>query len=146
LYEAGLCRLPRLLELAQKATCSEKAHVTWYKSLSKLVSLFTLFCFVSNLVLELPSHKVSPTALLTNQMVNQLHKVNELYDDTLNDVISYAFSALDIETSNNKVFTYSKAVKEPDAKWFVEAMQKKPRITSCLIIGRSFCARLFPLA
>ncbi len=43
LHEAGPCVSPRLLELAQKATCSRKAHVTWSKSLPKLVSLFTLF-------------------------------------------------------------------------------------------------------
>jgi hypothetical protein len=43
LHEAGPCISPRLLELARKATCSRKAHVTWSKSLPKLVSLFTLF-------------------------------------------------------------------------------------------------------
>jgi hypothetical protein len=43
----------------------------------------------------------------------------------LNDVISYAFSTLDLDTSNNEVFLYSKAMKEPDAKCFVEAMQKR---------------------
>jgi hypothetical protein len=58
-------------------------------------------------------------------MANRLHEVNELYDGTLNDVISYAFSTPEIDTSNNKVFTYSKAMKEPDANWFIEAMQKE---------------------
>jgi hypothetical protein len=43
----------------------------------------------------------------------------------LNDVICYAFSTLVIDTYNNEVFTYSKAMKEPDAKCFVEAMQKE---------------------
>ncbi len=47
LYKAGLCHLPRLLELVQDAICSEKAHVTWSKSLPKLVSLFTLFFALS---------------------------------------------------------------------------------------------------
>jgi hypothetical protein len=125
LYKAGFHRSPRLLELAQNATCSEKAHVTWSKSLPKLVSLFTLFCFVSNLAPQLPSHKISPTASFTNQMANRLHEVNKLYDGTLNDVISYAFSTLEIDTSNNEVFTYSKAMKEPDANCFIEAMQKE---------------------
>ncbi len=58
-------------------------------------------------------------------MANCLHEVNKLYDGTLNDVISYAFSALEIDTSNKKVFLYSKAMKEPDANGFVEAMQKE---------------------
>jgi hypothetical protein len=58
-------------------------------------------------------------------MANRLHVVNELYDGTLNDIISYAFSALEIDTSNNKVFTYSKAMKESDANCFIEAMQKE---------------------
>ncbi len=125
LHEAGLRHSPRLLELAQNATRSEKAHVTWSKSLPKLVSLFILFCFVSDSAPQLPSHKLSPTALFTNRMANRLHKVNKLYDGTLNDIISYAFSALHIDTSNNEVFTYSKAMKEPDANCFVEAMQKE---------------------
>ena len=58
-------------------------------------------------------------------MANRLHEVNKLYDGTLNDVISYAFSTLEIDTSNNKMFTYSKAMKEPDANCFIEAMQKE---------------------
>jgi hypothetical protein len=66
LHEAGLRRSPRLLELAQNATRSEKAHVTWSKSLPKLVSLFTLFCFVSDSAPQLLSHKLSPTALFTD--------------------------------------------------------------------------------
>jgi hypothetical protein len=43
----------------------------------------------------------------------------------LNNVISYAFSALDLDTSNNEVFTNQKLMKEPDAKCFVEAIQKE---------------------
>jgi hypothetical protein len=58
-------------------------------------------------------------------MANHLHKVNKLYDGTLNGVISYAFSTLEIDTSNNKVFTYSKAMKEPDANCIIEARQKE---------------------
>jgi hypothetical protein len=58
-------------------------------------------------------------------MENHLHEVNKLYDGTLNDVISYAFSALEIDASNNKVFTHSKEMKEPDANCFIEAMQKE---------------------
>ncbi len=66
LYEAGLCRSQSLLELMQNATRSEKAHITWSKSLPKLVSLFTLFCFFSDLAPQLPSHNISPTASFTN--------------------------------------------------------------------------------
>jgi hypothetical protein len=58
-------------------------------------------------------------------MANCLHKVNKLYDNTLNDVISFAFSTLEIDTSNIKVHTYSKVMKEPDANCFIEAMQKE---------------------
>jgi hypothetical protein len=76
LYEAGLCRLPCLLKFAQKATHSEKAHVIWSKSLPKLVSPSTLFCLISDFVLELPSHKISSTASFTNQMANCLHKID----------------------------------------------------------------------
>ncbi len=66
LHKAGLCCLPRLLELAQNAICSEKAHDTWSKSLPKLVSLFTLLCFVRDPAPQLPSHKHTPTASFTN--------------------------------------------------------------------------------
>jgi hypothetical protein len=51
--------------------------------------------------------------------------VNELYDGTLNAVVSYAFSTLDLDTFNNEVFTYTRALQQHDAPQFIQAMRKE---------------------
>jgi hypothetical protein len=58
-------------------------------------------------------------------MISKLNEVNELYDGTLNSVVNYAFSTVDLDMSNNKVFTYTKALQQPDAAQFVDAMKKE---------------------
>ena len=58
-------------------------------------------------------------------MVSCVHELNELYDGTMNTIVSYAFSTVALDMSNNKVFTYTKALQQPDADRFVEAMSKK---------------------
>jgi len=54
-----------------------------------------------------------------------MHEVNELYDGTLNAVVNYAFSTLDLDTSNIEVFTYTKALQQQDAAQFVKAMRRE---------------------
>jgi hypothetical protein len=60
LHESGLRRSPRLKEQAERR--HEKAHVTWATKLPRVVTLFTLFSFVSDykllrrLMLCLPMH------------------------------------------------------------------------------------------
>jgi len=58
-------------------------------------------------------------------MVSHVHELNELYDGTMNTVISYAFSTVALDMSNNEVFTYTKALQQPDFDKFVETMGKE---------------------
>jgi hypothetical protein len=43
----------------------------------------------------------------------------------MNTIVSYAFSTVALDMSNNKVFTYTKVPQQPDADKFVEAMGKE---------------------
>jgi hypothetical protein len=124
LHESGLRRSPRLQELAEQKTKQQaKAHVTWAKKLPPLVTLFTIYSLVSDFRVQMPSIPISPTASFSDRMISKIHEVNELYDGTLNAVVSYAFSTLDLDTSNNEVFTYTKALQQQDASQFVQAMR-----------------------
>jgi hypothetical protein len=114
-----------LKELAeQKGKQQAKAHVTWAKKLPTVVTLFTLFSLVSDFCVQLPSNSLSPSASFTERMILKLNEVNKLYNNTLNSVVNYAFSTVDLDMSNNKVFTYTKALQQPDAAQFVDAMKK----------------------
>jgi len=123
LHESGLRRSPRLKEQAERR--HEKAHVTWASNLPHVVTLFTLFSLVSDYKVTAPSYALSPNASYTDHMVSHIHELNELYDGTMNTVVSYAFSTVALDMSNNEVFTYTKALQQPDADKFVEAMGKE---------------------
>jgi hypothetical protein len=58
-------------------------------------------------------------------MVTRIHEVNELYDGTLNTIHAYTFNTVARDMSNNKIFTYTKAMQQPDVAKFVEAMAKE---------------------
>ena len=73
----------------------------------------------------MPAYNISPSATLAKHAVCCFHEVNELYDDTLNSIYAYAFSTLALDMTNNEVFTYTKAMQQPDAQQFVEAMDKE---------------------
>ena len=64
-------------------------------------------------------------SIAPEKMVSRFHEVNELYDGTLNAVHTYAFSAITLDMSNNEVFTYTKAMQQPDSKQFIDAMAKE---------------------
>ena len=102
LYESGLRRSPRLQE--QAARWQEKAHVTWASKLPRIVTIFTLFSLVSDFKVTAPSYALSPNASYTDRMVSSLHELNELYDGTMNSIVSYAFSTVALDMLNNKVF------------------------------------------
>jgi len=126
LHESGLQRSPRLKEQAElKSKQQAKAHDTWAKKMPTVVTLFTLFSLVSDFCVNMPSNPISPTASFTEQMISKIHEVNELNDGTINSVVNYAFSTLDLDMSNSKVFTYTKALQQPDAAQFVKAMKKE---------------------
>ena len=125
LHEAGLRRSPRLKELEGKRKSTEKAHVTWASSVTKVVTLLSIFSFVSDTRVTLPAYNIAPDATLAEKMVSRFPEVNELYDGTLKAVHTYAFSAITLDMSNNEVFTYTKAMQQPNLKQLIKAMVKE---------------------
>jgi hypothetical protein len=113
-----------LKELADNRQVNVKAHITLASKVTKVVTLLSIFSFVSN-VSNLPSYNISPTATLAEKMVSCFHKVSELYNGTLNAIHPYVFSAVALDMSNNEVFTYTKAMQQPDSVQFIEAMTKE---------------------
>jgi hypothetical protein len=103
----------------------KKAHVTWASNLSRMIMLFTLYSLMSDIKIPMPSYTISLQATFAERAATRFHEVNELYDGMLNIICSYAFSAVALDMSNNKVFTYTKAMQQPDAPQFIEAMSKK---------------------
>jgi len=124
LHEAGLHRSPRLQELEAKKSYM-KAHVTWATKATRVISLFTLYSLVTDVKIDMPAYTISPTATLAECAACRLHEVNELYDGTLNSICAYAFSTITLNMTNNKVFTYTNAMQQPDAPQFIEAMDKE---------------------
>ena len=121
LHEAGLRRSPCLQELEAKKS-TKKAHVTWATKATRVISLFTLYSLVTDVKIDMPAYNISPSATLAERAVCCFHEVNELYGGTLNSICAYAFSTLALDMSNNEVFTYTKAMQQPDASQFIEAM------------------------
>jgi len=125
LHEAGLRRSPRLQELEAKKS-HNKAHVTWATKATRVMSLFTLYSLVTDVKIDMPVYNISPTSTLAECAACCLHKVNELYDSTLNSSIcAYAYSTIALDMTNNEVFTYTKAMQQPDVPHFIEAMDKE---------------------
>ena len=87
--------------------------------------MFTLFSLVTDVKIDKPAYIIFPTATLAEHAVCRFHEVNELYDGTLNSICAHAFSTIALDTTNNKVFTYIKAMHQPDALQFVPAMDKE---------------------
>jgi len=58
-------------------------------------------------------------------MVSRVHELNELYDGMMNSIVAYTFSTVALDMSNNEVSTYTKALQQPDADKFIEAMGKE---------------------
>ena len=86
LHEAGLHQSPRLKELEATKSTKEKAHVTWASKFSRAVMLFMLYSLVSDVKIDMPSYNISPNATFAERAASHLHKVNELYDRTLNSI------------------------------------------------------------
>jgi hypothetical protein len=73
----------------------------------------------------MPAYNISPNATLAERAVCYFHEVNELYDGTLHSICAYAFSTIALDMINNEVFSYTKAMQQPDALQFVEATDKE---------------------
>ncbi len=100
-------------------------HITWASKLPHVITLFTLFLFIGDYKVTAPSYALSFNVTYTDCMVSHTHELNELYDGTLNLIVAYAFSTIALDMSNNEVFTYTKAIQQPDTDQFIEAMQKE---------------------
>ena len=126
LHEAGLRRSPCLQELEAKKS-HKKAYVTWAwaTKATRVISLFTLYSLVTDVKIDMLANNNSPTTTLAECAACRLHKVNELYDGMLNSICAYAFSTIALDMTNNEVFTYTKAMQQPDALQFIEAMDKE---------------------
>ena len=124
LHEAESRQSPCLQESEAKKS-NKKAHVTWATKATQVISLFTLYSLVTDVTIDMPAYNISLSATLAKCAVCRFHKVNELYNGTLNSICAYAFSTLAMDMTNNKVFTYTKAMQQPDAHQFVEAMDKE---------------------
>jgi hypothetical protein len=56
------------------------------------------------------SYTIPPHATLAECAAARLHELNELNDEMLTTFCSYAFSTVAMDMSNNKVFTFIKAM------------------------------------
>ena len=88
-------------------------------SRSYLFGVFSLFALESSVTM--PKHQTNTNGTLTEQVMNQFHGVNELYDDTLN-TIHNSFYSTDITT--NETFPFSEPMKQEDIISFLEKMEK----------------------
>ena len=95
LYQAGLRCSPRLKEMAATSGTNRKARVTFGTTLLKAVSLFTLFSNVKDSIPSMPSYPVIPHTSFTVRAMHCFHGLNELYDNTVNQLHHFAFSTLD---------------------------------------------------
>ena len=80
--------------------------------------LVSLIALATNVVV--PQNQTEKNAIFTQQEMNRFHKVNELYDGTLNEV-HHLLYANDI--SSNDRFTFQNAMKQDDKLAFVDAME-----------------------
>ena len=69
----------------------------------------------------MPKHQQNPKSTFMEQAMNRFHKVNELYDSTLNKVHHFMF-ATDIAANNS--FTFKNTMKQDNTISFVEAIEK----------------------
>ena len=102
-------------EILQK----RKAHVSFGMAAATQLGfgMFSLIALATNVVV--PQHQTEKNATFTQQVMNRLHIVNELYDGTLNEV-HHLLYATDI--SFNDSFTFRNAMKQDDKIAFLDAM------------------------
>ena len=133
---SGLRRLRRIQEQNKNQSlepASRMAYATKLKEKSKLgLALFSLFCTITvytssalSTTVQAPmkSTRDAPSSM-SSKTVESFHKVNTLYDGTLNCFSTAAIAAV----SSNKVFTLKQAMNEDNGMEFVKAMVKKIKL------------------
>ena len=69
----------------------------------------------------MPEHRTQKNLTYTEQVMNQFHKANELYDGTLNEIQHFMYST---NITTNECFMFLNAMKQEDKISFVKAMEK----------------------
>ena len=123
LHDSGLCRSPYLKEKSATSGNKRKAHVNFGATITKVISLFTLFSNVKDLAPCMPLYKLNPNASFTTREMHRFHELNDLYDGTVNKIHHLAFLSMNV--ASNEVFTYQKVMKEADAELLIAAIQKE---------------------
>jgi len=125
LDSSGLRRSTRTAVLSRReqvyshSTISLKAQIKRSSKTACLV-LFSSFCSIgSGLTCWVHSHQVlvQSSSRLTHA-IESYHRVNSLYDGTINCFSTLAQSS----TASNETFNYKQALQEPDYHEFVKAM------------------------
>ena len=70
----------------------------------------------------MPEHQTNPKSTFTEQVMNRLHKVNELYDGKLNKMHHLIYTT---DISTDEFFTFRNAMKQEDKLSFIYAMEKE---------------------
>ena len=125
LHESGLRRSARLKTKRENAGDNSTkgkngAHVAFGTVTRKVTWLGGIFALLTSV--EMPSHPLPDEPSLTAKFINRFHECNELFDGTINHIHNYALAT---DLSNNEVFTYSQAMRQPDRQEFIKAMAKE---------------------
>ena len=86
-------------------------------------------------------YQTNPNMTYTEKVMNWFHKVNELYDGTLNK-IHHLFYSTDITT--NETFTLYESMKQEYRISFVDTMENKSVTMKKDVTGKLFIAVLTP--
>ena len=122
MISAGSLCLREQQEKEKETLQKLKAHVSFgTAAATKLGSgMFSLIALATNVVV--PQHQTEKDAIFTQQVMNRLHELNELYDGTLNEVNHLLYAT---NISFNDSFTFRNAMKQDDKLAFVDAMEKE---------------------
>ena len=82
----------------------------------RLFSLFTLASSVKN-----PKYQTNTNVKFTEQVANQFHEVNALYDGTINKIHHLFYST---NKTKNETFTFHESMKQEDIFSFVDKIEK----------------------
>ena len=115
-----------------------KAHVSFGTAAATKLG-FGLFLLIAlATIVVVPQNQTEKNATFTQQVMNRLHEVNELYNGTLNEV-HHILYATDISYNNS--FTFRNAMKQDDKPAFIDAMEKEisdhEKGSNCSIVHRN---------
>ena len=105
-----------------KTLQKRKAHTAFgtQEATKVALGLFSLVALATNI--KLSEHQINLNATFTEQVMNRLHEVKQLYDGTLNKV-HHLFYETEIIT--NESLKFRNAMKQDDKLNFVGAMEKE---------------------